>query len=365
MDSKVTNKLYNLQAIRGFAALSVCFHHGGILLNIPHKDIVFDSVVGAIGVPLFFIISGFIMHHTTNNLVGSPITNMKNFLLKRFIRIMPLFYFSAVCIFLIYHNTIIANFTTNLNNTIHFLLFMPLFTSKTGPAYGFGMLPTVWSLNYEMFFYVLFALSLLFVSKRYVFLYGLFFILVFAIPLLLVGQFSFGSDIYYNYHFKYLNFFTNPVLLLFITGVIISEIVTKIKIKKQFAYLSIVTTSIFFLLYYIKVIPYFKLADLIICGSFIFSILLLDLNTNVTPPKWCIYLGDISYSIYLIHFLIFIYLPLLINKSPIHKLTTSWFFLIVGFVVVILVSSITYEIIEIRFTKYLKQKFFRSKTQIS
>jgi len=71
------------------------------------------------------------------------------------------------------------------------------------------------------------------------------------------------------------------------------------------------------------------------------------------------FLGDISYSIYLNHFLIILVFPKLIfsffglTQSSLNEV----FVFILTTVVVIVYSSFTYKYIEIRFTKYLKSKF--------
>ena len=64
----MNKKLQNLQVLRGIAALLVCCFHARIILNgeTNYGDVFFGR--GGIGVPIFFIISGFIMVYTTKTL---------------------------------------------------------------------------------------------------------------------------------------------------------------------------------------------------------------------------------------------------------------------------------------------------------
>ncbi|AYN00514.1 acyltransferase family protein [Chryseobacterium sp. 3008163] len=62
-------KLHNLQILRGISALFVCCFHireGLIFGDVKFGEILFGR--GSIGVPIFFVISGFIMVFTTKKI---------------------------------------------------------------------------------------------------------------------------------------------------------------------------------------------------------------------------------------------------------------------------------------------------------
>ena len=85
-------KIGLIQLVRGIGALLVCFFHMKGLLNTAsyaYGDFFFGS--GAIGVPIFFILSGFIIVYTTQNSTGS-LASVRVFALKRIVRIAPLYY---------------------------------------------------------------------------------------------------------------------------------------------------------------------------------------------------------------------------------------------------------------------------------
>jgi exopolysaccharide production protein ExoZ len=143
----------SVQYLRALAALLVVCHHAG--------DQVRGSVglydVGNAGVDLFFVISGFIMVAITDaRPMPAPI-----FLLRRWLRIWPIYAFftllTALGIVLIPHAFEHSVFTVK-----HLLLSLAFIThpepnnaTQISPLLKIG-----WTLNYEMFFYVMFALCL-------------------------------------------------------------------------------------------------------------------------------------------------------------------------------------------------------------
>ena len=92
------HKLDFIQALRGIAALWVVLYHGSRFIS-PYGtglgDLLFGPA-GSMGVVLFFILSGFIMVHTTRNLQGG-LWDALDFLIKRFARIWPVYAVVTLC----------------------------------------------------------------------------------------------------------------------------------------------------------------------------------------------------------------------------------------------------------------------------
>ena len=81
--------LYNIQALRGIAAMLVLMHHAlphFKAMNLSNSVIEFIGKFGYIGVDIFFVISGFVMAKTTVN-KAKGFSLFKAFLSKRFLRI--------------------------------------------------------------------------------------------------------------------------------------------------------------------------------------------------------------------------------------------------------------------------------------
>lgn len=145
-------KFISVQYLRGFAAMFVLASHALLYPLVEHH--LGYSRLGWMGVILFFVISGFIMVAVTGEGRFSP----KDFLRRRFIRIVPM-YWGATLI-----AGALALFAPSLFKTTVYdtgqlalsLLFIPFHNPVSGgihPLYKLG-----WTLNYEVFFYVCFAL---------------------------------------------------------------------------------------------------------------------------------------------------------------------------------------------------------------
>lgn len=109
--------------------------------------------IGAHGVDVFFVISGFIISYIGTR---SP----QRFLLRRLIRIVP-FYWSATLVVFVAAVLVpqwLRSTRPDVLQLVCSLFFVPRETDYA------GMFPTLvlgWSLNYEMYFYVMFAAALL------------------------------------------------------------------------------------------------------------------------------------------------------------------------------------------------------------
>lgn len=139
--------LTNIQALRALAALVVVVYHA-----LTAK--VFG--VGRFGVDIFFVISGFIMVHTT-----SEGTAPQQFFTKRLIRIVPLYWTLTLAVFVVamVMPRLLKATEADPVQLVKSLFFIPFMKSngQIHPVLFLG-----WTLNYEMFFYALFAVGLLF-----------------------------------------------------------------------------------------------------------------------------------------------------------------------------------------------------------
>jgi exopolysaccharide production protein ExoZ len=145
-------KFLTIQYLRGFAAMAVLASHS-LLYPLVSQDMGFARL-GWLGVILFFVISGFIMVVVT----GEARFSAPDFLRRRFIRVVPMYWIATLLAAALAYFAPQIFKTTVYDTTqlILSLLFVPFYNPASGglhPLYKLG-----WTLNYEMFFYVCFAL---------------------------------------------------------------------------------------------------------------------------------------------------------------------------------------------------------------
>ena len=345
-----------IQLVRGIAALFVCFFHLKALLNTSttHSGTTLFGG-GAIGVPLFFIISGFIMVYTTRKSDGSKLY-IKNFMIKRLIRIIPLYYI-MVLFWIFAYDTKLDYFSKDIMTLVKTLCFIPIFDYPFGPAYGMPPLKVGWSLNYELFFYIIFGASLFMKRFRWWALFAVFTGLVILFPLLSRGFVSFNPSFNYHFGLLYLQLITNPMMLYFIMGVVIGILYNStFSIRSKWIQASLlIFPVVLFLMIYFRVSPVFNnfFVTLFSCCLLVFGLLFFNKDNGIKVPSVFVYLGDMSYSLYLIHPTVIIVLPRFLRLIGIRGNMNGTLHFFVLIVCTLLLSILSYELLEKRVLKRL------------
>jgi len=155
--------LPHVQVLRFFAALIVVFGHcqyemvkrQGVVDVDAHLPRLLDW---GLGVDVFFVISGFIMFYLTHDRfgrAGAP----QAFLKRRMIRILPL-YWLFTTLMLVSILVLGDRINNNGLSLPHVVASYLLFPWPRADGQLFPLLQLGWTLNYEMFFYVVFAAAL-------------------------------------------------------------------------------------------------------------------------------------------------------------------------------------------------------------
>lgn len=148
--------LCNIQALRGVAVLAVMlFHLQGIERKYSADHLLPDIFqLGAAGVDIFFLISGFIMMTVTSSLQPGDRT-VRHFLTMRIIRIYPLYWLVSASILtgILVKPDLVSNFPSEKDYLPKAFLLLP---QEHLPLLSVG-----WTLVHEMYFYVVFSLLLL------------------------------------------------------------------------------------------------------------------------------------------------------------------------------------------------------------
>ncbi|SMG46165.1 acyltransferase family protein [Paraburkholderia susongensis] len=201
-------KYRSIQALRALAALGVvAFHTDGIVAAHGWLAHVFPHVsrYGEIGVDVFFVISGFVMALVTHGVPPGP-ASARSFMFARIARVVPLYWiltalFIAFVAFVPGVPEAFDHARVTAWHALTSFLFLPSmsWTGIAAPVLGVG-----WTLNYEMWFYVVFAVAMC-VTRRRLLAVGSFLLLTSALHLLPGQGVAFA-------------FYTNPLVLEFVFG---------------------------------------------------------------------------------------------------------------------------------------------------
>ena len=152
---KTENKLWPLEICRGLAALYVVMHHSREMLPAAVRPFL---LFGQEAVILFFLLSGFVIHY---NYATKPVFDRADFLWKRFVRIYPIFI--LVMLLSVGINVLAGTDNAHTDGASFFYNLIGLQDSqlqKPGIGYAtFGDNDPLWSLGYEVWFYLFYAIT--------------------------------------------------------------------------------------------------------------------------------------------------------------------------------------------------------------
>ena len=156
-------RLLAVQALRTIAATMIVVLHAQELVALyaaAHSES-FVRLRGfplGTGVDLFFVISGFVIAYASKSLFGTQGARWE-FLRRRLIRIVPLYWMALTLrlLVLLVGAELGMKLFPDTMAIVTSYLFIPYDSLGFGPDYPFPILDLGWSLNYEMFFYLLFA----------------------------------------------------------------------------------------------------------------------------------------------------------------------------------------------------------------
>lgn len=362
-------KIYfpNLNGLRFIAASLVMIHHIEQFRTINKTEnlwggITSISLMGKLGVLLFFVLSGFLITYLllTEEKETTRI-NIKQFYIRRALRIWPLYFLIISFAFLILPN--IEIFQINgfdkdslYSNLFWRLLLIALFLPSLS-FYLFGIVPFAshtWSIGAEEQFYLVWPVLMRFVRKHKLWL--LLTIIILYVGLRLFLESSFSIAIPYR-HVIQAFWKSCPISCMAIGGVF-----STLYFQKS-GYLKYILTSSVFNLALIAT------SILMVTGVYIpfihyefYSVLfgLIILNFSVNEKLWISlenrvlnYLGTLSYGIYMFH-PIAIISALTIGSNL--NLETNWFLYPLSLLLTITIAAISYTYYESFFLKF-KNRF--------
>lgn len=377
------DKVYfkNLDSIRFIAAFIVYFGHGfqPCFKYLPIKNTIWETLLnnmayGGTGVSIFFVLSGFLI---TYLLISEYELNgkiaLKKFYIRRVLRIWPLYYFVVAFSFIFYPflKSLLGINNPLGSNIIYHLTFLSNFdvinVERFYPGIDALSQNITWSVSIEEQFYLFWPLLFVILPKRF---WNL------SVILIIAGSLYFRI-LHYNDKFV-LYYHTFSVLLdLGIGGLAACLIKGNRRVRNFFEKTSTLTQLLFFIISFCLIlwntsIFSFKYGNatgrIFISLSFILIIASqamtksnskLNLRNFSFANKW----GKYTYGIYLLHPIVLTFLSIIVRVMhlPGSNFFTLFIMGVVGFILTLLLSKISYQYYESKFL-LLKDKFETIKT---
>lgn len=309
-------KLVGIQYLRGFAAIAVLLYHVGAQYKIPFE-------IGAAGVDIFFVISGFIIWSTTSSSAGS----MPDYFWKRLTRVLPLYWIvlsvtfvsvNARPAFFYDHDASIENFLRSL------VLLPQLKDGAFHPVVVQG-----WTLSYEMFFYCLLGV-LMAIGPRWR--------LIGTCATLLVCV-AMGRIL----DLGYIGAFAAPIVLEFAAGVLIAYVAGRLEFSRSAIAVALLLAIVGFVASQTLIVDWPRVLKWgVPAALLVIAAVGLEPWFRKHPVRVLVYFGDASYSIYLWHVWVGVVMTGALLKLPIPALLHPP----MQAVMMLLASCLLYSIIE-------------------
>lgn len=336
-------RLYNLDYLRGLAALGIMIYHYSNGIFSRSAD-TFMGRLGVYGVAVFYILSGLTLFHVYHENMKPTWQEIQSFFKKRFFRIFPLLWVITIIAVIV---------SMKMPNFFH--LFLNLSGLFGFVAWDVTFSGGVWSIGNELVFYVFFPLFIYLSHKSQIWFWLLGIVIFFVFLYFAFVKFYSGMpfSIEQNVYFNPLN-----NLFLFFGGFVIGKFLCQINIS--FVVLLLMFLTGFGLFIFYPVVG--KRIDLIMgvnrlvftFSSFLICIAFYKLNYQMPDfiHKPFTLLGESSYSIYLIHPLV-----IKINKMVLGDFSVPYHnIVIISIILTLMLSYFTYNYFEKFFMQLGRKK---------
>ena len=354
--------LYNIQFLRFVAAMLVVLYHSAAQL--PANDSVFQIIfstgesLGFAGVDIFFVISGFIMAHTSSNDSGPA--DSFGFARRRLARI-----FSGYWPFFILAVVVFGYFRAEHYAQANLLKSFFLWPQSLNHI----LLEITWTLSFELYFYLLFSFLILLSNprNRYAFIWLAFIsLLIFNLYRHFVAHSFSPENIYYLTFWP--QFLSSPFLLEFFAGALVAWWLARKPDGPALSWL-VIGTILFLGGGWINESVYSGLIEQgfhVVPRVFVYGVpacmiltglVRMEKSTGIqAPQRFSAVTGGASYAIYLSHVLILT----VIWNTGFNQYIASWSgTMIIAAYILLMASILGYSVIHYTYLEKLLHRWFK------
>ncbi|MGL4323114.1 MAG: acyltransferase family protein [Beijerinckiaceae bacterium] len=347
------SRITAIQVLRAFAALLVAYghslHEAATMRGAGSAPpTLFQTWTGA-GVDIFFVISGFVMVYASQRLFGAP-DGARIFLARRFARIVPLYWLMTTVLLVVMAllPSALASGAPPFSEVVKSYVFIPY--ARMDQPFMQPVFKLGWTLNYEMFFYAVFAVVILLPMRRAVMAVAMIFIAIAGAGLL----FRPVADV--------LRFWSHPIILEFVWGAVIALAVARgMQLPRGAAWAMMGLGLAGFAAWFLSGLdPHGALrpfvwglpAALMVAGAaFMLS------STDGPLKRVMVGLGDASYAIYLVHPFIIRLLRLILERTGWAEAVPDAVYMALAMALTLVASLLLYRWFEKPLTRWMQRAF--------
>jgi len=336
---KSGQELRSIQILRGVAAMLVVCRH--VSLEFDDRSLFGEMPFGAIGVDIFFPISGMVIYLTAPSLIW------KQFLIRRISRVAPMYWLATITkvIAVTLIPAGVAAYGFDAWHLLASLFFIPATDAGGRP---FPPIALGWTLNFEMYFYLLSTVMLAVFPSR------------FGLALSAAICAGVAAGIALSQHNSLLLLLLHPISLEFAMGIAIASLWTRGVRTSVWLNVLLVGVALLVIAHFPNVEMFDPLRPLkwgLPSALIIWSVVMLEGTTLVSRFPAGKILGDASYSIYIIHPLVLpVLAPIVIRL--IEPTDGGVFFLL--FASAVLCGLVVHVLVERRINRFFRSRFVRA-----
>jgi peptidoglycan/LPS O-acetylase OafA/YrhL len=360
--------------LRALAVVLVIYNHSMIICmddkftRSVQVNFLYTQFWMSIGLDLFFVISGLIMVIVTRSYIKNP-GGWFNFMLKRIVRIIPLYWLYSGFVYVERH---LLHHPVSTGQIVKTIVFFPVFAAKNAV---YPIIDQGWSLSYELFFYLLIVVFLFFKAKKP--FYGL---LITTVVLAVLGymvnpastglkfittpillEFALGMAVGIAYHYVTLHHGHTKQLLIKYAG-IAATVVGLVLMLSSLYYKGNYISDPAFIIGNNVIAMYRSLIWGLPCAIFVLGILFWEYTYRPVIPSILIKIGDASFTAYLAHVVIIVAMGKVYGKIG---FANGDAFIIASTILSILISLPLYDHIEKPFLKFCNRLAFRGEKKLA